>query len=366
MLKTLLSLISAMLLIGPVNLAAQGTPDAPVDDAAKAEVIADLIQELADRYVFPEKAAEIASELESRLASGAYADHATAQEFAESLNSDLRAVGEDGHFRLAYRPDFDESRAPGSSAPSAEEIAKERLNHQRAAHGMPHVERLSGNIGYLDIRGFYRPEFVGAAYEAAMQLLAGSDAILIDLRSNGGGDPQSVALLMSHFFARGDERHINSIYHRPSDTTREFWTVPTVETRFAGPVYVVTSGFTFSGGEEFAYDMKTQDRGTLVGETTGGGANPGATVKLAHGFAAFIPDGMAVNPITGTNWEHVGVTPDIEAAAPEALAVAYAAALEKVLAGEDDETRKAMLEQLLANVRTGEAELPGWRDPRSR
>ncbi|MHA7818939.1 MAG: S41 family peptidase [Erythrobacter sp.] len=366
MLMRMLSLVSATFLFASVNLAAQETPDAPIDEAAKAEVIADLNRELADRYVFPEKAAEIARELESRLASGSYAGHDTAQSFADALNTDLRAVGDDGHFRFIYRPGFDDSRGPGTGAPTAEQVAQEHLNHQRAAHGIPHIERLAGNIGYLDIRGFYRPEFVGAAYDSAMQLLAGSDAILIDLRSNGGGDPQSVALLMSHFFARGDERHINSIYHRPSDTTREFWTDPTVETRFAGPVYVVTSGYTFSGGEEFAYDMKTHRRGTLVGETTGGGANPGATVKLKHGFAAFIPDGMAVNPITGTNWEHVGVTPDIEASAREALASAYAAALENVLANEQDETRKAELEQLLERARAGEADLPGWSDPRSR
>lgn len=363
---TLFSFLSAALLLAPLQLAAQERPDAPIDEAARAEIVADLGQELTDRYVFPEKAAEIARELQNRLASGVYSEFDTAREFAGALNTDLRAIGEDGHFRVIYAPDFDDSRNPGSGVPTPEEMEADRIQHQRGAHGIPHVERLEGNIGYLDVRGFWFPEFVGPAYESAMSLLAGSDAIIVDLRSNGGGDPQSVAQLMSHFFALGDHRHLNSIYHRPTDTTREFWTDPTVRTRFDGPVYVVTSGYTFSGGEEFAYDMKSHGRGTLVGETTGGGANPGSTVKLEHGFAAFIPDGRAVNPVTGTNWEHVGVAPDIEAPAKQALAVAYGAALEKVLAGEIDEARKARLTELLGKVRSGEADMPGWSDPRAR
>ena len=364
MIKLMFSLLSAALVFTPLELAAQDAPDAAIDETVRAEVIESLSQELAERYVFPDVAAEVSAELANRIANGGYADLDTAQGFASSLHDDLRAIGNDGHFQLFYAPDLPERRDTGSTVPSAEQVEQARRQHAQVGYGIPHVERLAGNIGYLDVHGFYRPEFVGAAYEAAMQLLAGSDAIIVDLRSNGGGDPQSVAQLMSHFFARGDERHINSIYNRPSDTTREFWTDPTVATRYTGPVFVITSGYTFSGGEEFAYDMQTHERGTLIGETTGGGANPGATVKLAHGFAAFIPDGRAINPVTGTNWEHVGVKPDRDVPAGDALKAAHVAAIEAVIADETDETRARSLREVLAEIAAGTITHPAWSDPR--
>ena len=154
----------------------------------------------------------------------------------------------------------------------------------RDGFGIARVERLPGNVGYLDLRGFGPTEMVGDAYTSAMSLLAGTDALILDLRRNGGGEPSSVAWLMSHFFAEGDERHINDIYERPKDQTRQYWTSGSVKTRYLKPVYVLISGYTFSGGEECAYDFQTQKRGTLVGETTGGGANPGDFVALGHGF----------------------------------------------------------------------------------
>src|SRR6185437_14342657 len=127
------------------------------------------------------------------------------------------------------------------------------------------------------------------------------------------------ALLLSYFFAENDGRHLNDIYWHKDGTTDQFWTVPVAGSRFLGPVYVLTSARTFSGGEECAYDFQTQKRATLVGETTGGGANPGGMVPLGGGLAAFVPTGKAINPVTKTNWEHVGVKPDIAVPAADAL-----------------------------------------------
>jgi C-terminal processing protease CtpA/Prc len=94
------------------------------------------------------------------------------------------------------------------------------------------------------------------------------------------------------------------------------------------PVYVLTSKTTFSAAEEVAYDLKAARRATLVGETTRGGANPAnRPVPLSYGLKVFIPNGRVEHPLTGTNWEGVGVAPDVAAPADQALSAAYALAL---------------------------------------
>lgn len=335
-------------------------------ETARGEVIEALGIALGESYVFPEVAKSLSNKLDDRLQSGAYDTQTAPGDFAQLLTDDLRTIGNDGHFRVRYDPGF-VARAPAEEGPPSEdEVAHMRQLAARNAYGLQRVERLPGNVGYIDVRGFLPTHYVAPAYEGAMKLLTGSDAIIVDLRSNGGGDPESVTRLMSHFFPVGTELLVNSIYNRPEDTTREFWLDPAVETRFSGPVYVLTSDRTFSGGEEFAYDMKTHQRGRVIGETTGGGANPGGVVPLANGFVAFIPTGRAINPVTGTNWEGTGVVPDVAVGAEQALATALAMALDQLSKDSDEEERKQRLADLARQVRNGDVALPEWKHPKRR
>lgn len=328
---------------------------APVGPAQQKAVVEALAQALKTQYVFPEVAEAVGRSLQAKAAKGGYGHATTAKGFAEALSADLRELGKDGHFRVRFDPQF-KPRDEEDRPPTKEEIAEMRQATARRAYGLAKVEQLPGNVGYLDVRGFGPTEFVGPAFSAAMQILSGTEALILDLRQNGGGDPESVAYLLSHFFAEGDTRHLNSIYNRPRNTTRQYWTSPTVGPRYTRPVYVLTSARTFSGGEECAYDFQTQKRATLVGETTGGGANPGGVVRLAHGFIAFIPTGRAINPVTGTNWEHVGVKPDVAVPAAEALKAAHVAILKDILAREKDADYRKRLETILARVEKGEPE----------
>ena len=344
--------------------AAQTPPDQPIDGATRQAVVRSLGEELRKNYVFPEVAEQVSKELSRKERAKAYDSATTARAFAEMLHADLQELGKDRHFRVGYAPGF--VAAPADDAAlTDEQLAELKVRAEQTGYGVRRVSRLPGNIGYLDVTGFGTPEFVAPAYEAAMKLLDGSDAIVIDLRDNGGGDPESVAQLASHFFAAGDVRHLNSIYTRPTDTTHEFWTSRTAATRFTGPVFLVTSARTFSGGEGFAYELQAQKRVTVIGETTGGGANPGGTVKLAGGFAAFIPNGRAINPVTGTNWEHVGVKPDVEVAATDALARAYEAALTASMEREPNPERQAAYVAVIERAKAGEVPLPEWK-PRGR
>jgi hypothetical protein len=352
-----LTLWSVLVLTTSHAALAQSAPDAPITPATRAAVVESLGRQLKSQYVFPDTATKVAAALSAKLRHGDYETAASSPAFGEALSNDLREIGKDGHFRVRFDPEF---RAPPSEdgPMTAEQIARGRQEIAQRAFGINRVQRLPGNVGYLDIRGFGPTAFVAEAYTAAITLLSGTDALIIDLRQNGGGEPESVAWLLSHFFAEGDARHLNDIYNRPDDKTRAYWTSPAARVRYTRRIYVLTSHDTFSGGEECAYDLQTQKRGVLVGETTGGGANPGDYVPLGQGFVAFIPTGRAINPVTGTNWEHVGVKPDVAVPAASAMKIAYAAILKDLAGKATDPRDRQGLAATLASVEKDEIQLP--------
>lgn len=358
-------LVHAVLLLAlsPLARAQHGPPPAPAAPITASErhaVIEALAAQVQAHYVFPEAGAKLAAALRAREASGAYAGDGDTAVFGKHLDQDLRTLGDDGHFNVRYDPEL-ATQASGASEPplpDAEDIARGRSEMAQIWFGLGGIERLPGNVGYIEVRGFGPTELVADVLSAAITVVQGSDALIIDLRRNNGGTPQTVAHLMSHFFPVGDQRHLNDIYSRNDDSTQQFWTNPSVMPRYTKPVYVLTSARTFSGGEEFAYDMQAQKRAILVGETTGGGSNPGGMYPLAHGFAAFIPHSRSINPVTRTNWEHAGVKPDIAVPAAEARKAAHIAALERLVSMATDPEVKADQEAALAKLRAGIVDAP--------
>ncbi len=359
---TALSLsISFLCLAASTHALAQGGPPAaskPISNVERAAVVASLGQQLKTNYVFPDLAEKLATATAAKQAKGGYNAATTTDAMAAALTKDLIEIGKDKHFRVEFAPGFEAPPAGARPIPTSAQVAEMRREFSTLAYGLDRVQRLPGNVGYLEVRGFGPAAIVGAAYTNAMSLLAGTEALVLDLRRNGGGEPESVAHLLSHFFADGDERHLNDIYDRPKNRTREYWTNPAVTVRYTKPIYVLTSSQTFSGGEEAAYDLQTQKRATLVGETTGGGANPGDNVALGHGLIAFIPTGRSINPITKTNWEHVGVKPEVAVPAAAAMKTAYVAILTGLVAKASDADEREGLKDLLARVEKDEVDLP--------
>lgn len=350
--------LCALVLLAVSSWASAQQAPAPLTPRDRHEVIESLSTQLQSRYVFPDAGAKLAAALRDRDAAGAYASANDGEAFAHVLAQDMRKLGDDGHFNVEYDPAMPSTEPEEAGLPDAATIERGRREMAAYAYGIDSLARLPGNVGYIEVRGFGPTELVSEGLSAAMTVLAGSDALIIDPRRNGGGEPQTVAHLMSHFFPIGDQRHLNDIYSRKDDATRQYWTDVTVMPRYAGPVYVLTSARTFSGGEEFAYDMQTQKRANLVGETTGGGSNPGDMVPLGHGFAAFIPHSRAINPVTHTNWEHVGVKPDIAVPAAGAKQAAYVAALQGLVAAATDADAKAELQDALAKAKAGIVDAP--------
>ncbi|HEX8559076.1 MAG TPA: S41 family peptidase [Pyrinomonadaceae bacterium] len=321
-------------------------PDMTLDAAARREVIESLVKSLNEAYVFPDAAARMEQALRARLARGEYEQVTSARRFAEKLTADVQEVSRDKHLRVNFSPRPIPERAAGPREPTAEEREQFRRDMARINYGFQRVERLPGNIGYVEFRNFLDPEGGAETVAAAFNFLANTDAIIFDLRKNGGGDPAMVALICSYLFGP-EPVHLNSLHWREGKGERveEFWTRKEVAgKRYTGKdVYVLTSNRTFSGAEEFTYNLKNLKRATIVGETTGGGANPGGGVRLTKHFGAFIPRGRAVSPVTKMNWEGTGVEPDVKAPADQALKVAQLMALKKAVERTSDEDLKGAL-----------------------
>lgn len=335
--KPTFTLILAALLSGPA-LSQQTAPvaapaaTAPISSEAKAAALADVIKLMHKNYVFPEVAAKMEALLAARQAEGAYSKDMSAHDFAELLTTHLREASKDKHIRV--RP-WAPGKAPAPPAVAQAAAQGSPLPNPATHFGFVKAERLPGNIAYVDLRGFNgSPPALQRATEV-MSAAADADALVVDLRFNGGGSPVMVAHISSYLF---DDKpvHLNDLYYRVENSTRSFHTNPNVEgKRFGGskPVYVLTSVKTFSAAEEFTYNLQQLKRATIIGETTGGGANPGAVMAIGDGMAVFVPTGRAINPISKTNWEGVGVKPDVAVPAEQALDKALALARAKPQAG---------------------------------
>lgn len=327
----------------------QGPPT--ITASEKKNAVNALAKALKDNYVFPDVAEKTAAYLEKQLASGAYDKSDSLPDFAMALTRDLRDQAHDLHLRVNGHPPRPVA-APGSGN-DAERAAFLRDAKSRN-FGFEKVDHLDGNIGYLDLRGFMPPDLAGDTAVAAMNFLANSDALIVDLRKNGGGDPRLIQLITSYLFDTGDDNTLlNTLYWRKGDRTDQYWTLSYVPGKRLGskvPVYVLTSSRTFSGGEEFANNLKELKRATIVGETTGGGANPGDGFDLTETLTAFIPTGRAINPISKKNWEGTGVEPDIKVPAADALTVAYKKALEQLASSATDPQQKGELQFVRAGL----------------
>lgn len=321
-------------------------PAASLTPELRAQIVEKLGKELQDRYVFPELAKQMQKRVTEKLRAGGYDACADRDAFGQQLTDDLRAIAKDKHLRVGYRGD---GPRPLMMTPNREEMQAEQLARNS---GFVKLERLPGNLGYLDLRLFMDPDVGGDTVAAAFAFLANTDALIIDLRKNGGGSPAMIRLISSYLF---DEKpvHLNSIWFREGDRTEEFWTLKEVKGPRYGPkdVYVLTSAFTFSGAEEFSYNLKNLKRATIIGETTGGGAHPVRGVDLPGGFFVGIPIARAINPISKTNWEGVGVQPDVPCHADEALAKAQELAIEKLKAAKDPKVAERVKRDLEGHSR---------------
>ena len=320
-----------LLLVG----ALAGLLAGPAQAATPREVVGRVADQIAALYFDSAKGARVAAELRAEAARGDYDRHAAPLDLAQALTVRLRP--EDAHFQVfwsAAQPATTPAAGPQRAEPSAAERAERRQNH-----GFRSVEIRPGGVAVVRMSHF--ADFQGAegpakdAADAVMAMTAGAEAVIFDLRDNGGGSPAMVAYLVSHFVAEGANVY-NIFRTRGADEDERPTAPPKTGRRLGLPVYAVVSGRTGSAAESFSYTLQAAKRGVVVGETSAGAANPGAPAPVGDGFVVFVSDGSPVNPITKANWEGAGVIPDVAAPAAEALARAEQLALARILEGDGD------------------------------
>lgn len=347
------TVIAAILLFSVLSRA-QARPDQtdlPINAPARTEVIESVLRRLSDSYVFPEVAAQMEKAIRARMRKGEYDQITSSAVLAQTLTSHLREVNNDKHLEVQYRYE-PIPISTGRREPTPEQLEAARRFAVSVNFGFERVDRLEGNIGYLRIDGFMPADVGGETAIAAMNFLAHTDALIFDLReSAGGGDPSMIVFLSSYLFG-SEPVHLSDLYWREGNRTQQFWTMPYVPgKRYVGkPVYFLTSRRTFSAGEEFAYDLQALRRATVIGEASGGGANPGEEFRINEHFEMFVPTGRAINPITRTNWEGTGIRPDIEVPETKALKTAHLAALRGFLEAAKDERSRGRIRSVIERV----------------
>lgn len=327
--------------------ASQPAYDLPLTEALREEVLTAIADKL-DEYAFPEVAEKIQKDVRDRLAAEGYQDVNSGSQLAETLTAQLQTLSKDKHLKVYFSPAVLPHLEPQTEIPP-EELEKQRRQGALRNFDFNQVRRLRGNVGYLELFSFEPPEFAGEVAAAAMQFLANTSALIIDLRHNRGGSASMVALLTSYFLPAYPSVHLTDLYWPKEDRRQQSWTLPHVtgERYLDKPLYILIGPETFSAAEEFAYNLKHLKRAVIVGETTAGGANPGSGFRVHDHFWMFIPTGQAISITTGENWEESGVLPAFKVPTELSLKTAQLLAFRKLLRDDVEGPNPGQLENSL-------------------
>jgi hypothetical protein len=298
----------------------------PITAAERDSAVHSIAEAIGKEFYNAERAAEISAGLIASIDNGDYAAIDDANDLATALT--VRLSEEDRHFRVNY-VGMDVIREIEASMQAEEDSEEEgHADHgdpyaglRRTNFGFARVEILAGNVGYIELRQFSPIEPALETATAALNFIGNTDAVIIDVRNNGGGEPSMVQFLISHFLAPGGETLINTFVSRHHEYPEQMWSLPShpAGNRVDTPLYVLTSGGTGSAAEGFSYHLRAMERAILIGETTYGAGNPGGEFYMEEGYSIFISTGSAHNPITQSNWEGTGVEPHIAVDASTAL-----------------------------------------------
>ncbi|MFW9820973.1 MAG: S41 family peptidase, partial [Candidatus Thorarchaeota archaeon] len=314
-----------------------------LDDNTIEEIVKELCEKIEKYYIFPKIAKKIAQSLLSSLEKGVYNGITDPVNFERLLSKNLVDLSNDLHFYFEFDPKLAQNLIKEANE-KKDQIEDDFLEYKMGLKSEQfrnfHIlkaERLPGNIGYIKLNDFPPAEFAGETIIGALQFLANSNALIFDIRNNGGGYPSMVSLIISYLL-EPNPKLLTSIYERKDDKIFQNWTLPYVPGKIfpKKPVYVLTSRRSASGAEEFAYALKMHKRATIIGETTRGAANPVDVFPILDKFVIWLPIGTPTSPISKDNWEGKGVSPDYDVPQEKALEKAHMLAFDVLINNHDD------------------------------
>ena len=326
----------ALLFLFPSILFSQGK--VALNSKSRKIIVNNISKLLIDNYVFSETAIKMSNTIKNKLENGAYNKITDPVTFSDALTIDLYSVYRDGHMLVQFVPEEFTPISDLLSKNSDEKNNEESKKIKQINFGLRKVEILNGNIGYIKINKFRTDSNEGKeAVKATFQFVSNTNAVIIDLRDCGGGSQESVNMICGYFFDKST--HINDIFDRSTNTTTEYWTEPdpSLTQMVEMPLYLLTNNKTFSAAEEFCYDLQNLDRATIIGETTGGGAHGTFSQNAGYGVVVYIPYSTAINPITKTSWEKIGVKPDVEINSEKALETAEIKIFDTLISKSEDD-----------------------------
>jgi hypothetical protein len=347
-------LVCALILVLACSFRGASQTDKPpiVDSQLRQRLVDKITRELQAKYVAPDKVKEIASYVRTKLQSGAYNMFKDANDLASALTSDLRTASKDLHLLVTYNPALERALKNAPVLPSVElpELppTPEQLTTQRQSnYDLRKLEIMSGNVGYLELRSFVDLNHSKDTAAAAMNFLANTDAVIIDLRHNPGGFINLEIFLASYFYGV-DPVELLSRYHREGDVTVREWTlreVPGKRLQHAD-LYILTSRETGSAGEGFSFILQQRQRAKIIGEQTSGAGYGNKEFPIGDGFVFYISTFRQFDPRTGRGWQEAGVKPDIAVPGERALSVAHFEAVKNLVEKTSDTRRKQQLSWL--------------------
>lgn len=313
-----------------------------------ADVVRKAQELMLENYIFLDKAKETNAHLDSLLDANYFEDLNHPPKFAKALSVEMQKITKDKHLNIMPPPP---PPHPNEESEETDFITRHLSNIERfRVGGFGKIDLLQGNVGYVELKSFRREDM--PKVDAVMEYFSTADAIIIDLRENGGGN--SLGLYWSSYFLK-EGVGLSGKYERRTDRFSELLTVAVKgKKRLDMPLFILTSDFTFSAAEAFAYDLQSRKRAVIVGESTGGGAHPVDFMPLVHGYGIIMPYARSINPITESNWEGTGVKPDISTKAEEALEKASELAQDAAKAYREEPFNE--LKALLAKKHLKEAE----------
>ena len=315
--KSYLVSIATILLLGITSTCAVAQQAEPKDTAARNEFLFHLTRLVRNNYVYPDIGEEIAENLNEKVSNGYFDQFTDKVSFTEALTSELRSINGDLHFSV--RPSVSSASTDKGMQAFSSEFLSAYNNPRKEFNGFDGVQNLGDGVGYLKLSYFRTPAMSVA--DSYMDLLKFSNTVIIDLRNNHGGTPEMVKYLLSYFF---EEPILISTVIGRNGQGREQWTLRNVKGKKLPdvPLFILVNKQTASGAESFSYVIKNQKRGTIIGESTMGAANSVGTWEI-NGFDFSIPNERNISPVTNTNWELVGVTPDLISTEDRSFDVAF-------------------------------------------